>query len=173
MNKAMLVELESGVYKNPLLQCHRDAMLDLILTWGTLDGALLLMVTSFTVEPLHEVADQIGRSRGSHKFQQIIDMLKSDENTAELAANFKRLKRKYEKYSRVRNRIAHGHCAGYLPSDHNYLVFSICEREGDTNMAVDATPLDEIEEATRFGRTMIQLAMKIVEKRATTGIDTS
>ncbi|KAF0170319.1 MAG: hypothetical protein FD162_3585 [Rhodobacteraceae bacterium] len=39
-------ELEAGNFNLPLKPLHREAMLDLVLAWGTLDGVLGMLLQS-------------------------------------------------------------------------------------------------------------------------------
>lgn len=99
----------------------------------------------------HEAADTIGKQNGSGKLAEMIRLIKqrdSAEDSAKLLKNHKKL---YERHSKSRNKIAHGRCAGYLLADENYIVFTIFERVGDENLAVDAVPIDEMERATKWG----------------------
>ena len=46
-------ELEAGNYTPALKPIHREAMLDLVLVWGTLDGALAMLLAHLMEVPCH------------------------------------------------------------------------------------------------------------------------
>ncbi|HUS52857.1 MAG TPA: hypothetical protein VMY41_02490 [Thermohalobaculum sp.] len=159
-----MAELECGKFGSPLKQFHRDAMLDLILVWGTLDGALTMLVAAFTGEPLHEAADRIGKTNGSNKIVEVANIIKNYDDGMAHVKNFRKWKKKYEKYSVPRNRIAHAHCVGYLESDDQYIVFAVAEHEGGGNMAIEAIPVEEMKQATQYGEMLAAFAVNIVER---------
>lgn len=145
-------ELESGNYRLPLKPSHREAMLDLVLAWGTLDGALAMLLAAVMGVPDHEAADIIGKQSGSGKLAETIRLMKSGSADEKAVKFLKKNKTAYERHSKPRNRISHGHCAGYLSADENYVVFAIFERVGSDNLAVEAIPTDEMERATQWGK---------------------
>lgn len=145
-------ELEAGNFNLPLKPLHREAMLDLVLAWGTLDGVLGMLLAKFLNLPLHEAADEIGKQNGSAKLAEVIKIISQVEAGKNFAKLLRKHKKTYEKYSKPRNKIAHGHCAGYLLCDENYVVFAVFERvAGSENMAADAVPVEEMERATKWG----------------------
>ena len=94
---------------------HRELMLDLILAWGTLDGVLGMMVATISGEKMTDTANEYGRIPGSAKFQKkFLDALKAKGATKDVLKAVKRHKKSYEKFSKPRNTIAHGHCAAFL-----------------------------------------------------------
>ncbi|KAF0170318.1 MAG: hypothetical protein FD162_3584 [Rhodobacteraceae bacterium] len=102
--------------------------------------------------PLHEAADEIGKQNGSAKLAEVIKIISQVEAGKNFAKLLRKHKKTYEKYSKPRNKIAHGHCAGYLLCDENYVVFAVFERvAGSENMAADAVPVEEMERATKWG----------------------
>tara|TARA_R110002124_G_scaffold270245_1_gene438642 strand:- start:605 stop:1165 length:561 start_codon:yes stop_codon:yes gene_type:complete len=144
-------ELEAGNYTPALKPIHREAMLDLVLVWGTLDGALAMLLAHLMEVPYHEAADTIGKQSGSGKLAEMIRLIRQ-LNSAEKATKFlKKHKKLYERHSKPRNKIAHGHCAGYLLADENFVVFALFERTGEDGLTVDAVPIEEMERATKWG----------------------
>jgi hypothetical protein len=139
-------------------------MLDLILAWGSLDGALTMLVAAFKGEPLHVAVDRIGKEKASCKLLEIARILESDKRTAAFAKKVKAQKKQYEKYARARNRIAHSHCCGYLLSDDKYIVFAVAEPEGDNQLAVEAIPIKCMKDATKFGQNLRVFAFRTSEK---------
>src|SRR4051812_24813695 len=109
-------------------QRHRDAMLKLILTWGTMDGALGMMLAKIAGKPLVDMAELISRANGSTRFAEMRKILKETPGAENAVAKLKKYKKQYEKFSTVRNAIAHSHCAGVLTKDREYLVFAAFEK---------------------------------------------
>ena len=164
LSRKLLDEINSGEYGNPLKQFHRDAKLDLVLAWGSLDGALTMLVSAFTGEDFQDAASRLLKVKGTVKILEIARILQEHEQDSQIAKNFKRLKKRYEKHSKPRNRIAHGHCAGYLLGDEQYLVFAVAEPEGVDRMVVEAIPVEEIIAATEYGQTLTDFAAQTAEK---------
>lgn len=161
-------ELNAGNIKLPLKQPHRDAMLDLVLVWAALDGAIAMLLATIMGKPYHEAADLIGRQRGSCKLSAMIKLLRRYQTAGPIVTFLKKHKRKFEKFSVPRNRIAHARCAGYLASDENYIVFLVFERDGDNGMAVEAVPLDELERARRWGEAFSVWIIQTLDKLSPT-----
>ncbi|KCV83590.1 hypothetical protein ATO10_02480 [Actibacterium atlanticum] len=157
-------ELGAENFALPLKPVHREAMLDLVLTWGTLDGMLAMLLAHMMGVSYSEAADTIGKKSGSGKLAEMIRLIKDRESAREFSNFLKRHKRQYERHSVLRNRIAHGHCAGYLLADDNYVIFAMFERHGDTNMAVDAVPVEEMERATKWGKALAEFIMRTIDK---------
>ena len=145
---------------------HREAMLELILAWGSLDGALGIMLAAVLGVPIAQGAEIVHRLPTSAKFEEIRKYLRSADGGDEAARIVKKHKRTYEKYTIPRNRIAHSHCAGFWRVDSDYIVFATYERVGDGDrLAVDAVPIQEMRRAARWGRAMTQLALQFVDAR--------
>lgn len=127
-------ELEAENYTLPLKPIHREAMLDLVLAWGTLDGVLGMLLAKFLNLPLHEAADEIGKQNGSAKLAEVIKIISQVEAGKNFSKLLRKHKKTYEKYSKPRNKIAHGHCPGYLLCDEitSCLPFSSEWREART-----------------------------------------
>lgn len=156
--------LKNGDFREPLKQHHRDIMLDLVLAWGSLDGALTQLVSALKGTPLHEEAERIGKANGSTKLTEIVRLLRSIDGAENAARKFRKHKKDYEKYSNARNRIAHGHCSGYLASDERYVVFLVAEHYGDGDMAIEAISIEEMILATTFGKALTILILSICGK---------
>ena len=164
MQSDLMAELKTGEFGMPLKQFQRDAMLDLILAWGSLDGALTMLVAAITGEDLCDAADRIGKLKGSMKLLEIATILEGYESGTDIAKNFRRQKKKYEKHSKSRNRIAHAHCVGFLKSDEQFVVFLCVEREGKDQMAIEAIPVEEMSSATNYGNLLMTYAIQTEEK---------
>jgi len=155
------ISSEDGI-QSPLLPYHRDAMLDLILTWAKLDGALGMLLSRFLGLPMHQGAEKIGKLRGSAKIAQMVKLLRDVEAADDLVKNLRKMKKTYEKYSDVRNRIAHSNCVGFSAKDNSYVIFLTFEKVGDEELAVDAVPIEEMERAKEWGENFSSWAQKIV-----------
>ena len=157
-------ELEAGNYTPALKPFHREAMLDLVLAWGTLDGALAMLLAHLMRVPYHEAADNIGKQSGSGKLAEMIRLIKQLDSAEKAIKFLKKHKRLYERHSKPRNKIAHGHCAGYLLADDNYVVFAIFERTGQEGLAVDAVPVEEMERATKWGEAFTTFIVNMLNR---------
>lgn len=146
-----------------LEQRHRDAMLDLVLAWGSLDGALGMMLSRTIGIPLIDGAELIGKMPASARFAQMRKLMLANPGGAEAARTLKKHKRSYERYSTPRNFVAHSHCAGVWTKDRDYVVFATFEKVEPDGLAVDAVPLDEMKRATAWGRAMAKVALAIAD----------
>ena len=144
-------------------QSQRDAMLDLVLAWGSLDGALAMLLTRMVGVPFEEGAALVGKMPGSAVFAEMHRALKAAPGGADAARLMKRHKRAYERHSDIRNHIAHSHLAGVQRSDPDRLVFAVYQRCGDGGLVVDAVHIDQVRRATRWGRAMRVYAMRVVD----------
>lgn len=144
-----------------LEQRHREVMLNLVLTWGSLDGALGMMLSRSLGVALPDGAELVGRLSSSMKFEELRKQLLQSPNGQDAAKLIRRHKKKYEHHSKVRNQITHSHCAGFWTVDPEYVVFLKFERVGDQDLAVDRVPLDAMVEATNWGRMMKEFALHI------------
>ncbi|MGR3793695.1 hypothetical protein [Vannielia sp. SX4] len=162
--KTLNQELEAGNYRLPLKPPHREAMLDLVLAWGTLDGVLAMLLAHVMGVSYHEAADTIGKQSGSGKLAEMIRLINQQDSAEEASKFLKKHKKLYERHSKPRNKIAHGHCAGYLVADDNYVLFAIFERVGSDNVAVDAVPIEEMERATKWGTAFGAFIVRMIER---------
>ncbi len=154
------------VLRGNLQKKHRDAMLNLILTWGELDGTLGMLVSCVLDMPMVEGAEAIGKLPASAKFQEIYKMLRDAPNGKDAARVVKKHKKNYKKHSFARNRIAHSKCIGIRKSDTDYIIFAAFEKHGKNGLSVDLIPIQEMHEAEKWGREMAKAAMQIVDKIA-------
>ena len=93
MSKILIDEINTSEYGNPLKQFHRDAILDLVLVWGSLDGALTMLVSEITGEELHKAAGRLVKLKGSSKILEIARVLSEHQKSGEVAAKFRKLKK--------------------------------------------------------------------------------
>ena len=146
-----------------LEQRHRDAMLDLVLAWGTLHGALGMLLSRVLGMPMVEGAEIIGRLRGSHKLEKVRKALRSAPGGADAALFVKRHKKNYERHSVPRNCIAHSKCVGVWTVNQDFIVFAAFKKVGDDDLALYAIPIQEMKRATKWGQAMTTLALKIAD----------
>lgn len=136
----------------------REAMLDLVLRWATLDGAVSQFYAALFGLVDEETADEITSERMSVKLRRAEVAMRPV--APELAATLAKLKKQAEKYGKVRDTIAHCHCAGMLKSKPDYLVFLRYRRHVHGGLTVDAVPIEQFVEATRFAEHL----RKVVER---------
>ena len=146
-----------------LEQRHRDAMLDLVLAWGELDGALGILLSGVRGLPLDQGAELIGRLPSSAKLAEVCKVLWNAPGGADAARIMKKHKKNYELHSRPRNRIAHSHCVDVWTQDRNFIVFATFKKVANNVLAVDRIPIQEMQRATRWGRAMRDLALKLAD----------
>ena len=96
----------------PLEQHHRDAMLDLILAWGNLDGALGILLSTARGLPLDQGAAKFGRSSNPDKLEKLCQWLRKQPGGVVTAGKLEEHISFYRKYSEPRNCIAHSKCVG-------------------------------------------------------------
>lgn len=148
-----------------LEQRHRDVMIELILTWASLDNALSILLSHALEISLVEGADLIGKCSGSTKFHNLHKILRKYPKGFDAAKVIKKHKKSYENHSFARNRIAHAHCVGIWTRDRDFVVFAPFEKykpEPDA-LALDGIPLQEMRRATRWGNAMRHLVLKLAE----------
>jgi hypothetical protein len=146
-----------------LEQRHRDAMLDLVLAWGSLDGALGVLLSRARGVPLHEGAQQIGKLPNSAKLKKVRKILRDAPGGADAAHIMKKHEKNCEWHSRPRNRIAHSRCGGVWTRDREFIVFQAFERVGDDELALYGIPIEVMQRATEWAREMTSLALNLAD----------
>ena len=147
----------------PLEQCHRDAMLDLILAWGTLDGALGMLLSTARGLPLDQGAARFGRSTNPDKLDKLCKWLRELQRSADTASKLERHIPLYRKYSESRNCIAHAKCMGADRNDADYIVFLKFQKHADGELLCLKIHVQEMWEATRWAEALSDAALKIEE----------
>ena len=143
---------------------HRDAMLDLVLAWGSLDGALGVLLSRARGVPLHEGAQQIGKLNNAAKLKKVRKILQDAPGGADAARIIKKkYEANYQVHSFPRNRIAHSRCAGIWTRDRDFIVFQTFERVGDNELALDAIPIEAMQRATEWGLAMTDVALRLAD----------
>ena len=147
-----------------LEQRHRDAMLNLVLAWGELDGALGMLLSVASGVPMADGAEKFGRIPGSEKLQRLFKAVREHPEGKNAARQIRKHKKAYELHSFPRNRIAHSKCLGIKRVDRDFIVFAAFEKYGVDELIIDAIPIQMMERATRWGKAMTGLALKLVDQ---------
>lgn len=126
----------------------RDAMLDLILRWASLDGAVSQLYAGVFQKADEDHADEIASIPLTQKLREIQVALRP--HIPKLAATLNKLKKQCERYRQARDTVAHCHLAGTLRSRPDCLVFLRYRQHKAGGLMVDAMPLGVIAESTRF-----------------------
>jgi hypothetical protein len=145
-----------------LEQRHRDVMLELVLAWGTLDGALGMLISGIRGLPFHEGAEQIGAMPASAEFAEFSKAMRW-AGFPETASTIKRYKKVYEAFSVIRNRIAHSHCLGIWTVDRDFIVFALFQKIGNNQLAIQSIPIQNMQKAIAFGTDMNAKVMEVVK----------
>ncbi len=146
-----------------LEQRHRDAMLDLVLAWGSLDGAFGMLLSCVRDLPLDQGAELIGKLPSSAKLAEVCKVLRNAPGGTDAARIMKKHMKSYELHSRPRNRIAHSRCVGVWTRNRDFIVFATFQKVADNELAVDLIPIQEMQRATRWGRAMRDMVLKLVD----------
>ncbi|WP_379538948.1 hypothetical protein [Novosphingobium tardum] len=124
-------------------------MLDLILAWAHLDGALSMLVAiKFGLEPT-KAALLLGRANGSDKLKHLQTVFKF-EGDEKSAAQMKSLRKAYDNNVAPRNLVAHASCRGYLSSDPQMIVFAKFEAVDHDQMAIYLQPIGVMQQSTTW-----------------------
>ncbi|SIT53133.1 hypothetical protein BQ8794_100024 [Mesorhizobium prunaredense] len=132
-------------------------MFDVILTWAKIDGAIGAMLGTALDIDTSDAAFLLEGWSTSARFNELIKTLKQLPDGEDVAKIFRRHKKLYERFSRIRNRIAHAACAGHLREDPDYIVFLLFEKWADGQMTVEAIPIDDMRKADRWGTEFFKL----------------
>jgi hypothetical protein len=113
--------------------------------------------------PLHEGAQQIGKLPNPAKLTEVRNVLQNAPGGADAARIMEKHEKAYEVHSFPRNRIAHSRCAGIWTRDRDIIVFLTFETVGDNELALDRIPIEVMKRATRWGRAMTDMALKLAD----------
>ena len=138
-------------------------MLDLVLAWASLDGALGMLYSQVADIPMHEGADLIAREKNTAVMARILRETKGTSKFESMKKLIRPNKRKYEKFSTSRNLIAHAKCVGFSKHDNDFVVFATFEKVGNDQLAVDAIPVQEMRRATEWAELFQKELMEIVD----------
>ena len=159
------MNVSPGNIECDLEQHHRDAMLDLILVWGSLDGAIKTLLSDLKGYNLQEGADRFEKMSASKAIGEIRDVYRNKyghmQEGQSIASNWRKIKKKYERHSKARNTIAHSHCVGFLKDHPNYIIFLPFKRHADDLMACDCVPMEQMHVAQTWGEKLKEGVMRI------------
>jgi hypothetical protein len=135
---------------------HRGAMLELVLTWGSLDVSLGYFASHFfPAAATTQIAEVLGKRRASAKLHQIVQLLRSvsgAKSSQDLRKALKGAKRDLEQHSKTRDLIAHAKCIGCREDDPEWIGFLKFERVSEDELAMYQVPITEIRGATAWGK---------------------
>lgn len=140
---------------------HREAMLDLVLAWASLDGALGMMLARVVGVSLVEGAELFEKMPATARFAEMRRMMLRSGTGVEAARLLKKHKKEYERLCPIRNMIAHSHCAGWWSKRPDYVVFLTYRKEGSNALAVDCVNLHGMRRATAWAVAMKKVAFGI------------
>jgi hypothetical protein len=152
-----------------LEQRHRDAMLDVVLSWASLDGALGMLLSGVRGLSLYDGAAVVGSMPASAILAEVhkairTAMVRADPNEHDtfvrVANAIRRYKKKYENFSVIRNRITHAYCKGVWTVDRNFVVFMILQQHGSSDLAIECVHIENMEMATKFGSHLCAAMMR-------------
>ncbi len=148
-----------------LSQRHRDAMLDLVLTWATIDGCLSMLLANVRDIPWYDAADEIRKMRGSQKLFEVIKALQSLPDGKNAANKLKKIKKKYETHSKLRDHVAHSRCIGLDSDQLDVIVFLTFERVAEDQLAQYKIPLEDFLRANDWGKAFVNLLFKLIHPK--------
>lgn len=132
-----------------LSKAARDAMLELILAWAHLDGAISIWVSVKFDLAADKTAILLGRADAPSKLLKL-KRLYTLEGDALTATMIGALRREYEREVKPRNTVAHASCRGSLKSDPQLIVFASFEVVSLGQLAIDAVSIDLMQRSTAW-----------------------
>jgi len=150
----------------PLEASHRDVMLNLILCWAEIDGAVRILLADVSGIPLTEAANKFGFSSSAKNLKQIRRAFGSCEGFADSTIVSEKL-HKYEaafnEYSDIRHAIAHSKCLGYYMTNREYILFSTFKQVSSEMMALDWIKVSDMQAAITWGNEYRKLLTRLSE----------
>lgn len=139
----------------------KAAMLNLVLAWAHVDGALSLWVGVKFELRADKTAILLGRSDAQSKLAKL-QRLYSLEGATQFVATIKAIKKSYEKHVRPRNTVAHASCRGCLKSEPDRIIFASYEAVKLDQLAIDAIPIEVMERSTAWANLLSERVEKII-----------
>lgn len=149
--------------RDGLSQAAKDAMLDLILAWAHVDGALSLWVGFKFGVRADKAAILLGRSDAQSKLLKL-QRLYALEGADQVVAQIRAIRKSYEKQVAPRNIVAHASCRGCLRSEPDRIVFAAYEAVKLGELAIDAVPIEVMERSTRWAHLLAQRVEQITNE---------
>lgn len=129
----------------------RETMLELILAWAYLDGALALWVAAKFDIPADKCAVLLGRTDGKgklRKLQKLYDL----QGHKDVAAEIRKSGKIYDEQVARRNTLAHAGCWGSLHSNPERIVFAAYEVHRLGQLAIEVIPLSTMKQSSNWAR---------------------
>ena len=141
----------------------RNVMLDLVLAWAELDGAISMM--SSAIFGLNPTTGSLlmGKMRVSEKLERVVKLHKAFSQS-DGANTVKRIKTDYERLARARNLIAHSKCVGVLQSDSTSLMFATFEAPKHGELALYRLTLGEMNAGIAYAKRLTVRCLQIVDQ---------
>ncbi len=151
----------------------RETMLDLILAWAHLDGALSQWLAEKFQVPYDKMAVLLPQMSGDNKIARLNRLYRLEGNAGMVKVT-KDLKGNYAKWVKTRNIVAHSNCKGAVASAPDWIVFLTFEAESLGQMVVQRVPLEEMAVSTAWATALAErigeiIAMGMAEAQAQRG----
>ncbi len=140
----------------------KESMLEHILAWAYLDGALALWVGAKFDIPADKCAILLGRTDGKGKLRKL-QKLYELQGHKDVAAEFRKSGKIYESQVASRNTLAHAGCWGSLRSNPDRIVFAAYEVHALGQLAVEVIPLSIMRESAEWARLYAAQVEKILK----------
>lgn len=149
----------------PLEQRHRDAMLDVILAWGKLDGVFGMLHAAAEGRSLSETAAAHPRMPVPARLKHVRTALKAggSDEAARLTRRFGKL---YDRLSETRNTIAHSNCLGVWRPDRDFILFTAFEAAGPETMAGCRIPIGTMRQAALIAQALVVKISSALDARS-------
>jgi hypothetical protein len=121
-HRALMQEFDLSDLQPELSPRARETMLDLILAWAHLDGALSMWVAVKFHVPFDKLSLLLPKQDGASKLLKLKRLYKLEGNGG-MASKAQGFKDDYEREVYPRNIVAHSKCLGSLVSDPSKIVF--------------------------------------------------
>ncbi|MEX0364573.1 MAG: hypothetical protein AB3N22_00795 [Ruegeria sp.] len=112
-----------------------------------------------------DIADHLERKRGEEKFRFVLELFKEAPASAaktNVLRTFKQQKKKYQKFSKLRNTVAHSKLVGLDDERPGYLKFISFERVRVDELAMDSVPIEEVRRRTAWGQSFDEYLAKCI-----------
>jgi hypothetical protein len=141
----------------------RETMLDLVLAWGELDGAIsILVAASFGLDPTRG-AILLGRASAPEKLLRLKRLYQAlgDATTAKAVGD---LRGEYEQHSAGRNLVAHSKCLGVRASDPDRIIFASFEVTEATQLAIDDASIPAMLNAVAWAKAHVSQCLEFADR---------
>jgi hypothetical protein len=143
----------------------RAAMLDLILAWAHLDGALSMWVAVKFGVSFDKLALLLPRQDGASKLLKLAKLYALEGN-AGMEEKAREFRKAYEREVQPRNTVAHSNCIGSLKSNPQRIVFQTFAPAGAGCLMVETIPLLQMNDSIAWAHTLATTIEGILEEGA-------